>query len=468
MRRLLALGVLAASIGVVAPSAQADEPTFEPITTIALIDSGINPYHPAFRDPSPLGMQHPSTYLPGYPAASRALPLTLDAPTLADALVADADIWAGVYPGELYWVPGTRIAGLISFGAGGAQCDNGLPNVPPAGGTLRAQGCPERLLLDDQGHGTMTSSRAAGIGSSLSPTARIVMVEGLGDQGVTWAAGKSWIDVQSNSWGSLAPGVSYRRAIENAAKKQLVIFASGNGIGFSGVAPTPTATHATRGLGALQVGAHDNGRVSAWSDAPAHLVADGFGGLAAPHDSLEPIAPRPIACCTSAAAPYAAGAAARVLRDARTALGDTTPGITAGVPAIVASGTPIPGSPLLDDGIFDLDEWKRLLIATADARPDEGPHDGSLNFLASPGNLPQHPQHGPGENPFCLLCTTMPIRWADVPVEIPAYASIGYGAVDAATVEHARAVLSGAAALPVRAAEDAFFALEEPIGTLRP
>lgn len=467
MRRSLLSLVLLASGSLAVVPVRAAEPV-EPVTTIALIDSGINPYHPAFRDPSPLGLQHPSTYLPGYPSSGRALPLTLDAPTLADALAADADIWASVFPGELYWVPGTRIVGLISFGDGGRQCENGLPNVPPAGGTLRAQGCAERRILDDQGHGTMTASRAAGIGTSLSPTARIVMIEGLGDQGVTWAANRPWIDVQSNSWGSLAPGVSYRRAVETAAAKQLVLFASGNGLAFSGVAPTPTQTHATRGAGALQIGAHDNGRISAWSDAPAHLVADGYGGWAAPHDSLDPVAPRPIACCTSASAPYAAGAAARVLRDARLLLGDTTPGITPASPSpIVASGTPVVGSVLLGDGVLTLAEWKRLLLATADPRPDEGPHDGLLQFMGGPA-APTHPEHGPGENPFCLLCTTMPVRWGNVPASVPAYASIGYGALDAGTVEAARGVLLGASPLPLRPDEDAFFALEEPIGTARP
>lgn len=467
MRRSLLLGLAVLSAGSVVPVVASEPVEHEPITTIALIDTGINPYHPTFRDPSPLGLQHPSTYLPGYPKTATALPLTLDAPTLDAALEADADIWASVAMGEIYWVPGTRIAGLVAFSAsGGKSCDNGMPNVPPAGGVLRNSGCPERRLLDDAGHGTMTASRAAGIGTSLSPTSRIVMIEGLGDEGVRWAASTGWIDVQSNSWGSLAPGIGSRRTIETAAQRHLVVFASGNGTAFSGAAPTPTHTHSTRGLGAIQVGAHDNGNVSAWSDAPAHLVADGFGGLTAPHDSLDPVAPRPISCCTSAAAPYAAGAAARILRDARLALGDVTPGMTAGTPAIAAQGTPVLGSPILGDGIFTLDEWKRVLLTTADARPDHGPHDGFRNFLGGP-DAPRFPEHGPGENPFCLLCTTMPVAWRDVPAEVPAYLSIGYGSVDARTVDAARAVLLGSAPLPARPDEDAFFAVDDRIGTVR-
>jgi hypothetical protein len=469
MRKIKVAGLIAVAFLASLQVANASASSHEPVTTIALIDTGLNPYHPAFRDNGPLAFVHPSEYLPGYPTTARALPLTLNAESLQQALQMDADIWATVVQTELYWVPGTRIVGLISMGSGGAQCENGLPNIPPAGGTLRQQGCVDRKNLDDQGHGTMTASRAAGIGSSLSPTSRIVMIEGLGDAGVTWASMRPWIDVQSNSWGSIAPGTNYRRAIENAAAKHLVVFASGNGTAFSGVAPTPTATHATRGRGAVQVGAHDNGNISAWSDAPAHIVADGYGGIAAPHDSLAPVAPMPISCCTSAAAPYAAGAAARILRNARALLNDPTPGILqrTGAPALVASGTPVLGSPMLGDGEFDLSEWRQLLLATANPRPVLGPHDGLMNFMGGPF-APQHPEYGPGENPFCLMCTTMPIAWSQVPIEAPAYASIGYGSVDPATVDLASAVLRGDASIPDRSSEDEFFAVEDPIGSFRP
>lgn len=439
-----------------------------PPVVVALIDSGINPYHPAFRDRTRAD-QHPSEYIPNYPDWIQPLRLTLDAPTMAAALEADAEVWATVRPGTLYWVPGTRIVGWISFGAGGTRCDGIFPDVPPANGPL-STGCEERTLLDDHGHGTMTASRAAGEGTSLAPDARIVSIEGLGTRGVSFAADLGWVDVQSNSWGSLVPGVGSRAAIERAADRQLVMFAAGNGTAFSGAAPTPTETHSTRGRGAIQVGAHDNGAMSPWSDAPAHLVADGYGGPIAQHDRLDPVAPSTLACCTSAAAPYAAGAAAAILTDARALLGDQTPGISqdpGGGSPIAAEGTPVPNSPLLADGVFTLAEWKGLLLASAEARPLPGIHDGWQQFLGGP-TTPNRPEHGPGENPYCLLCVTAPIPWSAVPAQVPAYLSIGYGATNERSVQLAGRVLRGLSPLPARAEEDAFFALDDQVGTVRP
>lgn len=461
---LLSLVVLGTSIGVVPVTAATDA---SPPVVIALIDTGINPYHPAFRDRTRAG-QHPSEYIPNYPDFIQPLNLTLDAPTMQAALEADAAVWASVKPNTVYWVPGTRIVGWVSFSAGGTRCDGSFPDVPPANGVLT--GCTERLLLDDHGHGTMTASRAAGEGTSLAPDARIVAIEGLGTRGVSFAADLGWVDVQSNSWGSLLPGVGNRRVIEAAASKHLVMFASGNGTAFSGAAPTPTQTHSTRAKGALQVGAHDNGYVSPWSDAPAHLVADGYGGPIAPNDSLEPVSESALACCTSAAAPYAAGAAAAILQHARQLLGDLTPGLVEdpeGGSPIAASGTPVPGSVLLEDGVFTLEEWKQLLLWTAEERPLEGQHDGWRNFLAGP-SMPERLEHGPGENPYCLLCVTAPVPWSTIPAAVPAYLSIGYGAANERSVALAKAVLDGDLPLTPRPEVDAFFELDDQYGTLRP
>jgi subtilisin family serine protease len=463
---LMSLVLVGASLGIPAGVEATGHPA--PPVVVALIDSGINPYHPAFRDHS-RAHQHPSEYIPNYPDFIEPLHLTLDAPTMQEALEADAEVWAAVRPSTLYWVPGTRIVAWVSFAAGGTRCDSEFPDVPPANGVLMT-GCTERVLLDDHGHGTMTASRAAGEGTSLAPDARIVAIEGLGTRGVAFASDLGWVDVQSNSWGSLAPGVGNRRAIEGAAAKHMVLFASGNGIAFSGAAPTPTQTHTTRAKGALQVGAHDNGHVSAWSDAPAHLVADGYGAPIAPHDSLDPISESVLACCTSAAAPYAAGAAAAILQHARHLLGDETPGIEEdplGGSPIAASGTPVLGSMLLEDGVFTLEEWKRLLLLTAEARPRAGLHDGWMNFMGGP-DAPDRPQHGPGENPYCLLCVTAPLAWTEVPYEVPAYMSIGYGATNERSLSRAIDVLDGTRTLNSRPDEDAFFGIDDEYGTVRP
>jgi hypothetical protein len=78
------------------------------------LDTGINPYHVTFRDPSPRAQQHPSTYIPGYPADAEALPITLTEPDYARAVRRDCEtIWKNVKPGRLYWFPGTKIVGAF-------------------------------------------------------------------------------------------------------------------------------------------------------------------------------------------------------------------------------------------------------------------------------------------------------------------------------------------------------------------
>jgi hypothetical protein len=84
-------------------------PENPPTAVVALIDRGINPYHEAFRDDSPLAHVHPSTYIEGFPEDAEALNLTLEADSYAAALEADREVWANVSDGELYWIPGTRI-----------------------------------------------------------------------------------------------------------------------------------------------------------------------------------------------------------------------------------------------------------------------------------------------------------------------------------------------------------------------
>jgi hypothetical protein len=459
MRRIIAaiaLCSLGATMNPVGATA-ADEVS----TVVALIDTGINPYSPVFRDTSARALQHPSTYLDGYPTDAIALDLTLDVP-LAEALAADDDTWRlRAFQNVLYYVPGTRIVGLIMKSPGGVDCENGAPSVPPAG-IARSLGCRDRRLLDDAGHGTMTASRSTGIGTSLGEGSFVVMVEGLGAASVTWAASQPWIDIQSNSWGSLVPNdQSIRTAFHHAAEKQMVFAASGNGLALGhGFAPQPTYGSSTAPPGVIVVGAHDNGKVAAWSSAPAHVVADGYGGPTGFHNTNDAARPAPISCCTSAAAPYAAGGAAAILREARTLLGDSGVGLRGD--AIALGSGAFPATSPLHDGKLTLAELRDLVLKTAEARPTAGAHDGLLHFTGGPG-VPQNPQHGPGENPYCEGCWTLPVAWTEVPSDVPSHLSIGDGAVNERSVALARAVLAGTAPLPTRAVEDAFFAQDDAI-----
>ena len=412
-----------------------------PQAVVAVIDTGINPYSEAFRDDSELAYRHPSTYIPGYPSDAQALKLTLDVP-YKQAIDADADVWEMVQRGTLYWIPGTKVVGAISFGSGGTNCPTAT-EVPPIGGFVQGD-CDEHNVLDDHGHGSMTASRAVGNGHSLAPDARVVMIEGLGGRSVEYAADAGWIDVQSNSWIDLVPPPApsgTTEAFAAAADKMLTLAASGNGTAYlAGAAPHPTYLLSTAPPGVVLVGGHDNGHVTLWSGAPPHVVADAYSGFTAIVDSADEMEPHPIACCTSAASPYAAGGATQLVLEARRILGDCTTGTHGGVVARGATGVVSSGP--LEDGTFTLEELKHLFFHTAQPHPDKGRDDGLMHWAGEPRG-PDYTTYGPGANPFCVGCTTMPVPWSAIPEEFDAYQLIGYGGINEFSVELATEVLQG-------------------------
>lgn len=441
-----------------------------PQVVIAHIDTGINPYHKAFRWEAQLSHLHPSKYIAGYPATARELRLSLDAPDLPTALQQDKEVWAGVQRGELYWISGTRIVGAITFGPGGRLC----PHVamPPAN-QLVQKDCPERPILDDFGHGTMTASRMAGATHSLAPEGLIVSIEGDETKAVPFIANAGWIDVVSNSWGYLTPTATeleMTKQVELAARRALFVFASGNGLGFlNGVVGQPTYYMPTGTPSVLLVGAHDNGYLTAWHGAPVHVVADGYGGWRAARDHMEEMKPSPESCCTSTAAPYAAGGAAALILEARKILGDSRTGLRgvgdAGVFAEGPSGRVASGP--LADGKFTLAELKTVYERTADPRPPvtaATEDDGLLHWTATPGAKPSDPWLG--DNPYCVGCWTSPVPLKDVPTNVNLVYNIGYGAVTRASTEAGKAVLSGQQPIPSRPVEDQFFSADATLREL--
>ena len=460
---IVALALLAgAAVG--PGTAAAGARPVEASAVVALIDTGINPYSPAFRDTSALARRHPSTYLPGYPKDAIALKLTLDVP-YEEAIERDAAVWKSVQSKKLYWIPGTRIVGAISFGAGGTSCPSPI-GVPPVAALVQEQ-CPENRILDDHGHGSMTASRAAGAPGSLAPGARIVAIEGLGAGSVDWAADQGWIDVQSNSWISLVPppvpsGVT--ESFSRAAAKMLTLAASGNGTAYlAGVAPTPTYLLSTAPPGVVLVGGHDNGKTTLWAGSPPHVVADAYAGLTAIARSVEEMRADPIACCTSAASPYAAGGAAALIAEARRLLRATGTGVRDGVVACGRDGLVAKGP--LADGSFTLAELKDLFLHTAEALPSEGVHDGDIHWAGDP-RAPDHVEHGPGANPFCVGCTTTPLPWKTVPGAADAYTMVGYGGINEHSVEAGLAVLRGEAEMPARPLADAQYEADQELRSI--
>lgn len=418
-----------------------------PTAVVAIVDSGIDPYHAAFRDSSPRAYRHPSTYLPGFPKSAISLPISLGFRDYWTAVRHDCErVWSKVEPGRLYWFPGTKIVGAISFDLTRKPFD--CDQQEPAG-----------VILDELGHGTMTAGRAVGAKYGACPECRVVSVQfqtafGIAnmkdaatstERSIEWAAANaSWIDAQSNSWGVqpvsdptgetglFLDHPSLTKAVEETARRHLSFWSTGNGVAnFGGVAGMPTVGgHFTPS--AIRVGAHDSGRVTTWSGTSPHLVADGCDDWAPVNRTVDGWGER-AGGGTSAAAPYVAGGAARELVWARQLAWDLRTGVRDGV---VAKGRHTRSGPL-SDGVLTMDEWRSLLFATATTRPAAQPEDGPV---CEPG-------------PY----TPTPVAWTSVPAGVPEYVLIGYGAVDKAAVALARNVLAGMAQAPDRSAANTYF-----------
>lgn len=429
---------------------------------VALIDTGINPYHAEFRDTSERAYEHPSTYIEGFPDDAPALNLTLDAETYEEAMIADCEEWLSVQRGQLYWIPGTRIVGAASFQNTNATCN-------PQTGALE----DEAHILDSNGHGTMTASRAAASTYGACPDCLIVAIEYTGSVNLVGPAGseqapmeaialaaehKDWIDVQSNSWGPIAPVYDPTRVggllgatpefieeVERVSAEQPAFWASGNGAAFRGGVlghPTPLTPHATPS--AIMVGGHDSGHVTLWPGFPPHLVSDACASWAARAETMDESGDS-VGSGTSGATPFVAGNAAELLLTARRLLGDSDTGqrdrgvMAAGDPGDITDGP-------LADGELTRAEWQRVLYATATERPEAQYEDGPpCGALSAPYN-------------------ETPVLWTDVPDEFPEYLNIGYGAVDDAATALAGEVLRGETPLPDRSDTDDYFDAHHTVG----
>jgi hypothetical protein len=461
MRGKAVLLAVLAAVTALTPAAVATASKAAPATSahavVAVVDTGINPYHQVFRDRSPQAYRYPGSYLPGYPSGAIALHITRDARNYYDAVSRDCErVWSQVKPGQLYWFPGTKIVGAISFGA--------QPKI-------KCGAKPGDTTILSTGHGTMTASRAASTQYGACRECRIVSVQlpltltpGSSQattdtvRGIRWAAGNaSWIDAQSNSWGPYVPawaptstGLATAdpdlvRAIEETAQQHLAFYAAGNGVAFRfGVLGHPTLLAPHLGPSPIIVGGHDSGYVSPWPGSTPTVSSDDCNSWATEGPETTKSGDS-VGSGTSAATPYVAGGAARVLLEARRILGDPRTGVRKGV---VAQGRPgIVRTGPLADGRLTLPEWRDLILHTATARP-VGEHDD-----------------GPPCDATAAPYQATPVPWTSVPAQFPAYLLIGYGAVDTPARSLAVKVLRGTAPMPSRPDEDRYRALDQQLRT---
>lgn len=263
----------------VSPASQDDEHV-----VVAVVDTGINPYHEFFR--APQLADHPASWLPGYPSEARSLALDFGHASLPAAFDADrSTIWSTLqtssytkasdsFETHLYTFPGTRVVGAVSFGEYAPVTEREKPLTP---------------VFDDNGHGTHSAGLAAGADlAEADGNVLVVMVEvgqGTFDEGILWAARQPWIDAISLSIGTLANVPDPRtflgtRGSEDATREAAlsgkpVFVASGNGILPGGQAPVRSATYLSDYTGpwwVTRVGAAEGDTGSAWHSAPVDAL----------------------------------------------------------------------------------------------------------------------------------------------------------------------------------------------------
>ncbi len=405
------------------------------LVVIAIVDSGINPYHSDFSAasyPGPADLSlAPGAYLAGYPAATR-VDLSVTMGDYDAARSADQSRFEAIREGTLVWFPGTKIVGAIDFG-----------------GTTGVTSEDDRIpILDEDGHGTKSASAAVGNAFGSCPGCLLVVVEGFA--GLAWAADQPWIDIVSNSWGTLGNvgiplwnvGGDHRDTRPAAERGQTILFAAGNGVENGFV--TPEQTYAPNSNGpdwVVNVGAAVKARDSEDPDTPdSYYPILGTGhptdvigqGLEVPTAHPFHVTNSSMHSGTSAATPIVAGVMGHVLLKARAALANPANGQPSRGHA--AAGTPVATSAILDDGILTRAELWRVVFHTA------RPTDSSWIGIVPPG-----------------LPSTGTL--ADVALE-------GYGVVDNATRDVAVKVVLGHLPEPDRSDTDFFFSVDASVRDL--
>ena len=207
------------------------------VTVIAVIDSGITPYHWDFLASKmprtarfPLD-RAPHEWIRGFPSPKafgdyESLDLTFEAkdPEMDYRLLKaqDEKEWAGVKQStagaiNYYWIPGTKIIGAVDFGT-------------------------DRIYAETNAHGTGASSVAVGNLHGSCPECLLVFVDTGGfsaaetEAALEWVERQPWIDAVSNSYGHStvftdnvytgSDTEAQRRATERG---QTVFFAAHNG-----------------------------------------------------------------------------------------------------------------------------------------------------------------------------------------------------------------------------------------------
>jgi len=357
----------------------------QPQVVIAMIDTGGNPYHVDFRDEGRL--VHPSTYLTGFPADAKAVPLCFidgsngafsykdDCKSSWQANVADDDPATGsIEEGDLVWYPGTRLLGK-SFAHEDANSPVGFD-----------QGPDTDPLTGDSGtsHGSWVSSTAVGNKFGTCPDCMLIVLEAdtvdAIDAAYAWAAQQPWIDVitSSTSVGVIGLGINaggvplvsftgkHDAAVTGSQNGKIFLTSSGNGAGNLGLVPTSTFLLDSGSPALIPVGASDDaGLATHWSDFPAEIMGNGNSRQVADTASMKG---ETSVGGTSFSSPGAAGVLADSLLKARIACNDTEEGASAAAGGALTllrnNGCAVNDGPFAN-GILTRDELHEAFVKNA-------------------------------------------------------------------------------------------------------
>lgn len=294
--RFTAVAVLALLAGCTSPQlASGPSPTPPDYPVVAIIDSGINPYHTAFasNDPALADFIASLRDRQGRPPSEVQLSGTGD---YASRIAADRRFWEAAEPGRLYWFVGTRVLALSSDVQGAVA------------------------VLDEEGHGTSVAS----VIREVSPVAVILVVETVVAESeppesmiptavaLQHLTGLDWVDVVSLSigpaWGAERLGSNdiAKATMALAEEGKLLVVAAGN-------QPNHPATGATAGppwVMSVTGGRNDSYGRTIFSAQAEDLVSDYYKPRAASEASIDDYHE---GLGTSYAAPTVAGVAARAL-----------------------------------------------------------------------------------------------------------------------------------------------------------
>ena len=388
MIRRCCLATIALLALVAAPAHAAEAPGKDDVTVVAVIDSGVNPYHWDFaaeQQPQHLDRNKkndlPLTqggWIPGMRESFdsfQALPLShaANGDALASELAEqDGATLAGVTPSagdevHGYYIPGTKVVGAVSFD------DQG------------------ELFKGADAHGAGVASSVAGSLHGTCPECVLVFIDkgenaADGEAAINWAMDQPWIDVITNSYGyatvyreRVYSGSDVERQRGASQRGQTVFFSSGNGQENAFTVPNTTTFSSQEGPDwIVTVGAVSPGEDNYYGTFPTGGQHGQYLGSGKPADIAGIGLDYPTAygadqvsatgetgfSGTSNATPQVAGYYARALGVARTLLGGPSRTQSGGV---VATGKPVACGAArpdceLGDGKLTVDELRTRLF----------------------------------------------------------------------------------------------------------